>query len=44
MFIKACEEWNINPCESIMVGDMKTDETAAKRIGIKYIDVKKFWQ
>lgn len=43
MFIKVCEEWRINPIKSIMVGDMKTDETAAKRIGIRYIDVKKFW-
>lgn len=43
MFIKACEQWKIDPTKSIMVGDMKTDETAAKRIGIQYIDVKKFW-
>jgi histidinol-phosphate phosphatase family protein len=33
----------INPHESIMVGDMKSDETMAERLGIKYIDVNAFW-
>jgi hypothetical protein len=27
-----------------MVGDMKTDEEMAKRLGIKYYDVAQFWR
>lgn len=33
----------VNPHKSIMVGDMKTDEEMAKRLGIKYYDVGQFW-
>jgi HAD superfamily hydrolase (TIGR01662 family) len=38
--ILACERWKINPGKSLMVGDMKTDETMAMRAGIafKFVD------
>ncbi len=33
----------LDPEACIMVGDMKTDEGMAKRLGINYIDVNSFW-
>lgn len=35
---------NLNPSETIMVGDMKTDETFAKRLGFKFIHVDNFFK
>lgn len=37
------EKYQVNPTKSIMVGDMTTDKTFADRLGITYIDVKKFY-
>jgi HAD superfamily hydrolase (TIGR01662 family) len=37
------EKYQVNPKNSIMVGDMTTDKTFAERLGMTYIDVKKFW-
>ncbi len=44
MFVQACMQWGIDPAQSVMVGDMTTDKTAAARMGIKYIDVADFWK
>jgi D-glycero-D-manno-heptose 1,7-bisphosphate phosphatase len=35
---------HINPHKSIMVGDMKSDEELAERLGMQYIDVNDFWR
>jgi D-glycero-D-manno-heptose 1,7-bisphosphate phosphatase len=43
MFVKAILEYKLNPAACLMVGDRKTDETAAKRVGIPYKDVSAFW-
>ena len=43
MFVEACERYGINPTASLMVGDMKTDETAAGRMGISFKYADKFW-
>lgn len=43
MAMECIMKLKINPEESIMVGDMKTDEEIAKRLNIKYYDVKDFW-
>lgn len=43
MFVKAILEYKLNPDACLMVGDRKTDETAATRVGIPYKDVGKFW-
>ncbi len=43
MFVEACERFRIHPASSLMVGDMKTDETAATRIGIPFQYAEKFW-
>lgn len=43
MAMSAIESRRINPTKSIMVGDMKTDETMAKRLGMKYIHADQFW-
>ena len=37
------ETHHLNPLECVMVGDRKTDETMAKRLGMSYISVEKFW-
>jgi HAD superfamily hydrolase (TIGR01662 family) len=37
------EKYQVNPEKSIMVGDMTTDKTFAERLGMTYIDVKKFY-
>ncbi len=37
------EKYQVNPTNSIMVGDMTTDKTFAERLGMTYIDVKKFY-
>lgn len=43
MALSIIEQKRVNPAKSIMVGDLKTDETMAKRLGINYIDVSEFW-
>ena len=43
MLVEACEMYSINPAASLMVGDMKTDETAAQRMGIPFLYADKFW-
>jgi D-glycero-D-manno-heptose 1,7-bisphosphate phosphatase len=43
MLVEACERYGINPVASLMVGDMKTDETAAGRMGIPFKYADKFW-
>ena len=37
LFIEAIEKFRIDPKKSIFIGDMKTDETVARRLGIKFI-------
>jgi D-glycero-D-manno-heptose 1,7-bisphosphate phosphatase len=37
LFIQAAEKYGINISESTMIGDLKTDETAAERLGMKFI-------
>jgi D-glycero-D-manno-heptose 1,7-bisphosphate phosphatase len=41
--IELMEKYQLDPAQTIMVGDMKTDETFAKRCGFKYVDVNKFF-
>jgi D-glycero-D-manno-heptose 1,7-bisphosphate phosphatase len=43
LLVEACERYKINPWASLMVGDMKTDETAAGRMGISFLYTDKFW-
>ena len=43
MAMEAIMKLRLDPEECIMVGDMKTDEEMAKRLNIKYCDVKDFW-
>jgi histidinol-phosphate phosphatase family protein len=43
MAMEAIMKLKLDPEECIMVGDMKTDEEMAKRLNIKYYDVKDFW-
>lgn len=43
MVMECVTKLKVNPHQSIMVGDMKTDEEMAKRLGIKYYDVAEFW-
>lgn len=43
MAMEAIMKLKLNPQECIMVGDMKTDESMANRLGMKYVDVKQFW-
>lgn len=38
------EFYKLNPSECLMVGDMTTDETFAKRSGFQYLDVKEFFK
>lgn len=41
MFVKACNEHNINPGLSMMIGDQDTDRLASSAVGIRcYIDAK----
>ena len=42
-FVLACEQYKISPHESIFVGDMKTDETTANNMNIKYIHSNTFF-
>ena len=43
MFIKACQQYNINPGLSVMIGDKPSDRDAAYSVGIKhYIDSNMF--
>lgn len=44
LVVEACERWGIQPGDSIMVGDMKTDETAARRMGIAFQGTEAFWK
>lgn len=37
------ETYKLNPSECIMVGDMTTDESFAKRCGFQYVDVNEFF-
>ena len=37
------ERYNLNPAECIMVGDSKTDETMATRLGMTFIHTTTFW-
>lgn len=41
--VQAIEEWKLQPSRCVMVGDMKTDETFAKRIGFKFVSTSVFW-
>jgi histidinol-phosphate phosphatase family protein len=43
MAMECIMKLKLDPEECVMVGDMKTDEEMAKRLGIKYIDVGDFW-
>jgi D-glycero-D-manno-heptose 1,7-bisphosphate phosphatase len=43
LLVEACERYKINPRASLMVGDMKTDETAATRMGVPFLYADKFW-
>jgi D-glycero-D-manno-heptose 1,7-bisphosphate phosphatase len=43
MFMHYVENMKLNPKECIMVGDSKTDETAATRMGMRFIHSKVFW-
>lgn len=43
MAMECIMKLKLDPEECIMVGDMKTDEEMAKRLNIKYNDVKDFW-
>jgi len=38
------ETHKLNPADCIMVGDMTTDETFAKRCGFQYVDVNQFFK
>jgi histidinol-phosphate phosphatase family protein len=42
LFVKAALEYGLDISVSIMVGDLKTDETAAQRLGIRFIHAKDF--
>ena len=42
LFVKAALTYDINIPNSIMVGDLKTDETAAQRLGMRFIHASKF--
>jgi D-glycero-D-manno-heptose 1,7-bisphosphate phosphatase len=44
LFVEACERWHIQPSASLMIGDMKTDETAARRMDIPFKNSEKFWK
>ena len=41
--VRFIEKYKLDTSKSIMVGDLTTDKTFAKRLDIKYIDVKDFW-
>ena len=42
--VEFIEKYKLAPAQCIMVGDMTTDETFAKRCGFQYIEAKKFFQ
>jgi len=42
--VELIEKYKLDPSQCIMVGDMKTDETFAKRCGFKYVDVNEFFK
>jgi HAD superfamily hydrolase (TIGR01662 family) len=41
--VELIEQYKLDPEQCIMVGDMKTDETFAKRCGFKYVHADKFF-
>lgn len=41
--VELVEKYKLDPEQTIMVGDMKTDETFAKRCGFKFINADKFF-
>lgn len=41
--VQAIMKYKINPAASLMVGDQKTDETFATRLGIPFVSASKFW-
>jgi histidinol phosphatase-like enzyme len=43
LFVKAALTYDIYIPKSIMVGDLKTDETAAQRLGMRFIHASKFF-
>lgn len=43
MLMESIMKLKLNPLTSVMVGDMKTDEETANRLGIQYYDVAEFW-
>lgn len=44
LLVYACKKHQINPQLSVFVGDRKTDETCAKRMGIPFINSDKFFK
>lgn len=42
--VEFIEKYKLDPAQCIMVGDMKTDETFAKRCGFKYIPAAEFFK
>ena len=44
MAMECIMKYKLDPRDCIMVGDMKTDEEMARRLSMKYIDVKAFWK
>jgi D-glycero-D-manno-heptose 1,7-bisphosphate phosphatase len=42
LFVKAALEYGLDIATSIMVGDLKTDETAAQRLGMRFIHASDF--
>jgi histidinol-phosphate phosphatase family protein len=41
--VQAIEKYKLDPAASLMVGDQKTDETFATRLGIPFISAQQFW-
>lgn len=44
MLMTYIESMKLNPTKCIMVGDSKSDETAATRLGIKFVHSNDFWK
>jgi HAD superfamily hydrolase (TIGR01662 family) len=42
--VEFIEKYKLDPVQCIMVGDMKTDETFAKRCGFKYVPAEEFFR
>jgi histidinol-phosphate phosphatase family protein len=41
--VKAIEKYKLDPATCLMVGDQKTDETFAARLGIPFVSAHQFW-